>query len=171
MQPETTVSAAPVSRRAALGLGAAALATLSAGAAFAEGDMDHAGSHDGQGSHDGHGGSAMGGKHKALIDSGSACLAKGEACVAHCIDAIKAGDTSMIDCLKSVQIMLPMCAALTRLAAFDAARLKEFVAVCKDVCADCEAECKKHADKHAVCKDCMDSCAACIKECKAVLDA
>jgi Cys-rich four helix bundle protein (predicted Tat secretion target) len=167
-----------LSRRAALGLAAAAV-TIGGGAALAAeedhsghdmGGMDHSKMDHGAMDHSkmGH---AMDGKHKAVIDTASACIAKGEICTAHCLDLIKGGDTAMVDCMKSVSIMMPMCAALMRLAALDAKRLKELAAVCKDVCADCEAECKKHADKHAVCKACMESCTACIKECKALLDA
>lgn len=171
-----------VSRRAALGFAAAAV-TLGATAARAgdphEGmdhsQMDHGGMDHSKMDHSKMDHSAMhaamhGGKHKALIDSASDCIAKGEVCVAHCIELMKGGDTAMADCMKSVSIMMPMCAALVRLGALDAKRLKEFTAVCKNVCEDCEAECKKHAEKHVVCKDCMDSCTACIKECKALLD-
>jgi Cys-rich four helix bundle protein (predicted Tat secretion target) len=170
---------AAVSRRAALGFAAAAV-TLGAGAALAadgqegmdHGQMDHSKMDHSKMDHSGmnmdH--SMHGSKHKGLIDTASACIAKGEVCVAHCIEMIKGGDTALADCMKSVSIMMPMCAALIRLAAMDATRLKEFAAVCKNVCADCEAECKKHADKHAACKECMESCTACIKECKALPD-
>lgn len=164
---------ATLSRRAALGLAAAAV-TLGAGAALAEGmdhsQMDHSQMDHSKMDHSGMDHSMHGTKHKALIDTANACVAKGEVCVAHCMDLIKGGDTAMVDCMKSVSIMMPMTAALVRLAAMDAKRLKELAVVCKDVCADCEAECKKHADKHSVCKACMDSCTACIKECKALLD-
>ncbi len=168
---------APLSRRAALGLAAAAV-TLGVGTARAadghegmdhsqmdHGEMDHS-----KMDHSGMDHSMHGGKHKSLIDTATACIAKGEVCVAHCIDLMKGGDTAMADCMKSVSVMMPMCAALVRLAALDSKRLKELAAVCKDVCADCEAECKKHAEKHAVCKACMESCTACIKDCKALLD-
>lgn len=148
---------------AALGAAATVVGTVRARAA---GEEDHSG-HEG---HDGHAGHTMGAKYQALINEAAACMNKGEVCIAHCIDLVKGGDTSLADCMKSVQTMLPMCAALVRLAALDAKRLKEFVAVCKDVCADCAAECKKHAEKHAACKACMESCEACIKECKVVLD-
>jgi Cys-rich four helix bundle protein (predicted Tat secretion target) len=162
---------ATLSRRAALGFAAAAV-TLGAAAARAAEGMDHSQMDHSQMDHSkmDHSGMDMGAKHKALIDTASACIAKGEVCVAHCMDLIKGGDTAMVECMKTVSIMMPMTAALVRLAALDAKRLKELTAVCKDVCADCEAECKKHADKHAVCKACMDSCTACIKECKALLD-
>lgn len=177
MQTPEDVSA-PLSRRTALGLTAAAL-TLGAGRALAadghEGmdhsQMDHSTMDHSKMDHSAMDHAMHTTKHKAVIDTASACIAKGEVCVAHCIDLMKGGDTAMADCMQSVSIMMPMCAALVRLAALDAKRLKELAAVCKNVCADCEAECKKHADKHAVCKACMDSCTACIKECKALLDA
>ncbi len=107
--------------------------------------------------------------HQALIDAGLNCVNRGEVCVNHCIGLLSSGDTSMKDCLRAVSAMLPMCSTLARLAALDAARLKDFAKVCIDVCADCEQECKKHQDHHAVCKACAESCAACIKECKAVM--
>lgn len=177
MQTNKDISA-PLSRRTALGFAAAAL-TLGASRALAadghEGmdhsQMDHSTMDHSKMDHSAMDHSMHGTKHKAVIDTATACIAKGEVCIAHCIDLMKAGDTAMADCMKTVSAMMPMCAALVRLAALDNKRLKELVAVCKDVCADCEAECKKHADKHAVCKACMDSCTACIKECKALLDA
>lgn len=107
---------------------------------------------------------------QALIDAALHCVNKGEVCINHCIGLLSTGDTSLKDCIRSVSVMLPMCVALTRLAALDAKRLKDFAKVCLDVCADCEAECKKHAEHHAACKACGESCAACIKECKAVIE-
>lgn len=110
-------------------------------------------------------------KHQALIDAALVCVNRGEVCSAHCLELIAMGDTSIAACLKSVSGMLPMCAALSRLAALDSPRLKELAKVCLDVCEDCEKECKKHADKHAACKACMESCAECAKACKKLLDA
>jgi Cys-rich four helix bundle protein (predicted Tat secretion target) len=173
MQP-VEITTSTVSRRAALGFAAAAVAVGATTARAAEGmdhsQMDHSQMDHSKMDHSGMDHAMHGTKHKTLIDTATACIAKGEVCVAHCIDLMKGGDTAMADCMKSVSIMMPMCAALVRLAAMDAKRLKELTAVCKDVCADCEAECKKHAEKHAVCKACMDSCTACIKECKTLLD-
>ncbi len=163
----------PLSRRAALGLATAAMTVGVARAFAADGHegMDHSQMDHSKMDHSAMDHSMHATKHKAVIDTATDCIAKGEVCVAHCIDLMKAGDTAMADCMKTVSAMMPMCAALVRLAALDSKRLKELAAVCKDVCADCEAECKKHAEKHTVCKDCMDSCTACIKECKALLDA
>lgn len=160
------VDDARVSRRAALRFAAgAAVLGLAASAAEASQPNEH------QGSHDGHGAAAMRPKYQALIDAAQVCMGKGEVCMAHCIDMMKAGDTSMADCMQSVQAMLPMCATLARLSALEAKRLKAFVAVCRDVCLDCAAECKPHAKEHAVCKACMESCEACATECKIILDA
>ncbi|MGE5266857.1 MAG: four-helix bundle copper-binding protein [Deltaproteobacteria bacterium] len=172
MKPDQETST-PLSRRDALGFAAAAvtLAATSAGAADDHAGMDHGDMDHSKMDHSGMDHSMHQTRHKGLIDTATACIAKGEVCVAHCIELMKGGDTAMADCMKSVSIMMPMCAALVRLAALDAKRLKELAAVCKDVCADCEAECKKHAEKHAVCKACMESCTACVKECKALLDA
>ena len=104
-------------------------------------------------------------KHQALIDSALHCVNKGDVCLDHCIALLSKGDTSIKECVRTVLAMLPMCAALAKLAALDTPRLKEFAKVCRDVCADCQKECDKHKDHHAVCKACGESCAACIKEC------
>lgn len=112
-----------------------------------------------------------GAKHQDLIDAGLACVARGEACTAHCVDLLGGGDTSLKDCLTTVLAMVPMCAILARYAAADAPRLKELAKVCIDVCEDCAAACKRHADKHEVCKACETSCEECIKACKALLTA
>jgi Cys-rich four helix bundle protein (predicted Tat secretion target) len=174
------LGAAKMSRRATLTAGLTA--GLAAGAAFAasvggtsralaedksdpHAGMDH--SHMDHSKMD-HGAMDMGSapaKHQALIDKALHCVNTGEVCLNHCIGLLSKGDTSIKDCVRSVSIMLPMCATLAKLGALDAARLKEFAKVCRDVCADCEKECNKHNDHHAVCKACAESCAACIKEC------
>lgn len=151
-------------RKALLFTGAAAAAaTLATGKARAADEHDMHKGHD----MSGHGKA----KNKALVDAALACVGRGEVCAEHCIGMLSMGDTSLKDCLRSVQTMLPMCLALARLGALDAKRLKEFAKVCRDVCADCEEECKKHSEKHELCKACADSCADCIKECKAVIGA
>ena len=109
--------------------------------------------------------------HQNLIDAGLTCVNRGEVCVAHCIDLLGRGDTSLKDCIKAVSAMTPMCALLARYAALDAPRLKELAKVCLGVCDDCAAECKKHADKHEVCKACQESCEACAKACKELIGA
>lgn len=104
--------------------------------------------------------------HQALTDLALTCVGRGEACVAHCIQVMGEGDTSLRDCLTSVNEMLPMCATLARYAAVDAKRLKRLARVCIDVCDDCAAECEKHARDHVECKVCGEACRFLIEACK-----
>jgi Cys-rich four helix bundle protein (predicted Tat secretion target) len=101
-----------------------------------------------------------------LIAAANACVAEGEACVAHCLAMFAAGDTSLAACAKNVAEMRPACQAVASLATLGAKRLGQFVGPCIDVCTDCERECRKHAEKHAVCKSCADACARFIAEAK-----
>ncbi len=149
-----------LSRRSVMSASLAAAVVLAAPSAVVAAADSHAG-------HD-HGGGA---KYQNVIDAALACVNRGDVCINHCITLLGSGDTSLKDCIRTVSAMLPMCAALARLAALEAGRLKELAKLCIDVCADCEAECKKHAEHHAVCKACAESCAACIKECKALIAA
>lgn len=101
-----------------------------------------------------------------LIDAALDCVKKGDVCQQHCIELVKAGDTSIADCLRTVVDMLPMCATLTKLASHQSVHLAALARVCIAVCEDCEKECRKHENKHAACKACAESCAACIEACK-----
>ncbi|WP_334149687.1 four-helix bundle copper-binding protein [Hyphomicrobium sp.] len=181
---ETTEAAGPshpmiVSRRSAIALSGATIAGVSALAATSatvlaqDPHADHS-PHDHEGhdpaGHD-HGGHKPDTQHQAVIDSAMDCVAKAEACVAHCIASLAKGDTSLAECLKSVLAMMPMCAAVARLAALDAPRLKDVAKLCADICADCEKVCRKHEAHHAVCKACADSCARFVKESRKLTDA
>ena len=107
-----------------------------------------------------------GGPHQGLVDAARACVADGQACLAHCLEMFKGGDTSLAACAQSVAQMLPACSAVAQLASLNATRLGEFATGCRDICDDCEKECRKHADTHAVCKACADSCAQFVAEAK-----
>jgi Cys-rich four helix bundle protein (predicted Tat secretion target) len=175
------LSAAVVSRRstltAGLAAGAAFAATVAGSSRALAGDkpdphagMDHSQMDHSQLDHSkmDHGAMDMGSapaKHQTLIDKALHCVNTGEVCLNHCLALLSKGDTSITDCVRTVSVLLPMCATLAKLGALDADRLKEFAKVCRDVCADCEKECNKHKDHHAVCKACAESCAACVKEC------
>lgn len=164
------MEAKSLDRRALLLAGAVGATVLASTAAGAEEDhKDHHKHTPAGGEHAGHAGHQAPAKYEALVNSALACVARGDICVAHCIGTLAAGDTSLKDCLTSVQMMMPMCVALGRAAALDTPRLKEIVKVCLAVCEDCEKECKKHAEHHAACKACMESCGTCIAECKKVL--
>ena len=86
------------------------------------------------------------------------CVATGEACLAHCIQMLSTGDTTMAGCARSVHEMMAVCGALSRLAATESTFLPALAAVCRDVCAACERECEKHAKSHAVCAACGEAC-------------
>jgi Cys-rich four helix bundle protein (predicted Tat secretion target) len=157
--------------RAGLGLATrrAALLVLAAGAMSASPAMA-ADEHAGHGEH-AHHDHSTGPKHQKLIDAALTCVGRGEVCLDHCIQLLATGDTALKYCIRTVSAMLPMCAALSRLAALDAQRLKDVAKVCIDVCADCEKECRRHQDQHPACKACAVSCADCIQACKAVIGA
>ena len=163
----------PLDRRTVLARGAALSAMLPfvASEKVAAEEMPHDHSDMGEMDHSAHMAHMGGAKHQTVIDAALACINKGEVCTAHCIEMLGTGDTSLKDCLRSVSEMMPMCAALARLAALDARRLKELARVCGDVCDDCLKECKKHADHHAACKACAETCESCVKECKKLTDA
>jgi Cys-rich four helix bundle protein (predicted Tat secretion target) len=146
------------------GMGAAVLAGVST--ARAEMDMknmnhDHM---DMKGMHHHHSGPM----YQSLVDSSSACIAKGEACLAHCLVLLGEGDKSMADCSKSVNQMLAVCAALESLAAQNAPALPKMARVAAEVCKQCEDACRKHEKEHQECKDCAEACAKCGDECKKV---
>ena len=154
-------------RRAVIAASLAGALGLAAGARTAAAEEDHS-AHDEHAEHAGHDHSAPA-KYKPLVDSALKCIANGEVCTSHCLAMLSTGDTSLKDCIRSVQMMMPMCAALARAGALETPRLKEIVKLCSDICEDCAKECKKHAEHHASCKACMESCNACVDECKKVI--
>jgi Cys-rich four helix bundle protein (predicted Tat secretion target) len=106
------------------------------------------------------------GRSQALVEVARACVAEGEACIAHCLAFFANGDTSLAGCARAVTEMVSACRAVASLATLEAKRLEEFLSPCINVCADCEQECRKHADKHAVCRACAQACARFIAEAK-----
>lgn len=105
-------------------------------------------------------------KNSALAKSLHNCVATAEACIDHCLDMFKAGDTSLADCAISVQETMAFCAAHAKLASYNSKYLKEMSELGIRICEDCRQQCLKH-EKHAQCKECADACAECIKACKA----
>jgi len=103
-----------------------------------------------------------------LADAAQGCIAKGEACLAHCLMMFASGDTSMGGCGKSVHDMQAVMVGLHAAASSGSKHLPALAKAAMEFCKDCEAECKKHADKHAVCKDCMDACTKTIAACQKV---
>jgi Cys-rich four helix bundle protein (predicted Tat secretion target) len=168
-EPKDISQATNVSRRSLIAAGTASglgLAALMAANTSAQAE----GEHDTHGDHAKHGASpATTAPRQALIDAALKCVNHGIVCVNHCLTDLGTGSTMLKDCIRSVSAMIPMCEALAKLGALDAARLKDLAKVCIDVCDDCAKECKKHAEHHAQCKACGESCLACIEECKKVI--
>jgi Cys-rich four helix bundle protein (predicted Tat secretion target) len=103
-----------------------------------------------------------------LLAATSDCVAKGQACIAHCLVLLRDGDKVMADCAQSVSQTIALCQALESLAAQQSPLVPALAKVTLEACQSCEKECRKH-EQHAQCKACAESCVACIKECKAVL--
>lgn len=117
---------------------------------------------------EGHEGHNHGIAHKALVEAATKCVASGDICISHCLEAFAKGDTSLGACAKSVNQMLAACLALSRLGASNSSQLPQMAKVAEALCIDCEKECRKHENKHPECKACAESCKACAEECKKV---
>ena len=138
----------------ALGATALAASTMGGSLAMAEGMAEH------------HHHAAAGAKHLELAKALHHCVATAEACIDHCLDSFKTGDTTLADCAISVQETMAFCTAHAKLASYNSKYLKGMIELGMQVCEDCEKQCRKH-EKHPSCKACADACADCIKACKA----
>ncbi|RMH49980.1 MAG: four-helix bundle copper-binding protein [Zetaproteobacteria bacterium] len=105
-------------------------------------------------------------KHAAMVDAITHCIQAGNDCIVHCLDLIKEGDATIIDCLRSAEQMRNFCQAHAYLAASDSPFLDDACRLAIEICGDCKKECDKHAKKHAICKACADACAGCVDACK-----
>jgi Cys-rich four helix bundle protein (predicted Tat secretion target) len=142
-----------ISRRSLLiGAGAAGLA-LASGAGFA-GDMP------------GHRHEDHAPKSPDVLQAVNACVVAAQQCSAHCLVAFQEGDTTLADCAKKVNEMLPICKAFSYQLAANSPYVKPMSAVCMQACEDCEKECRVHEDKHVECKDCAEACAQVISAIK-----
>lgn len=110
------------------------------------------------------------GKNFRLVHAAAAnCVAIGQLCQAHCLRMLSTGDKSMADCARTVSQMIPLCIALTSLAAQNSPMVPQLAKVALDACKQCADACKPHVEHHGECKDCFDACQECITQCKAVI--
>jgi len=105
----------------------------------------------------------------ALAEAAYACIGKGQACLAHCIGMLAAGDTMMAGCAPAVHDMHAVMPGLAAAAASGSRHLKALARAAMEFCKDCEAECRKHAEMHVVCKECAEACARTIAACQRVI--
>lgn len=107
-------------------------------------------------------------QNAAVVDAAAECMKSGEICREHCLEALRAGDASMVRCSKTVSAMLPVCSAVLALAVQGSSYLAEVARVCTKACHDCEAACKEHAAHHEACRRCMESCQRCAAACEKI---
>ena len=107
-----------------------------------------------------------------LIEETEECLQEGRECLAHCLDSLNGGDTSLVSCQQSVMNMMASVDALNQVAVYGtykAESMKRLVEACQAFCEDCIIECEKHVKHHKVCRDCAKACEECVKACKSYL--
>jgi Cys-rich four helix bundle protein (predicted Tat secretion target) len=148
-------------------------ATLLAGAGLAAGG--HAAAAE-ESKHEGHAGAERHytearafKKRAAVVAVANDCIARGQACLSHCLETFVAGDTTMAECARAVQEMLLTCQAFAQLAANDSAVLKPMAQACIAVCEECERQCRPHADHQPECKACGEACLDLAREAKNLL--
>lgn len=112
----------------------------------------------------------------ALLAALSHCLAKAQACQAHCDSQLATGSKEFARCAAAVAELLAIGWATQTVVGRKSARAKKLVEVCSASCKECSAACLEHKEHfvhgmHLECKECMESCDACIKACAAFLAA
>lgn len=101
-------------------------------------------------------------EQKALAQAAADCVVVGSACLAHCLRDLATGSTMMKDCAAAVSQMLPLCEAMTKLAAQGSKHAAALAPLCKTACQECADACRPHAGHH-------DECAACLAACEATI--
>lgn len=139
----------------ALGLGAVVSTVMSGMPGISTAFAADAGHHH-------HGG---GSPYKAMTDAVNVCVNTGNTCAAHCLDVIKTGDLSIVDCMASVQETAAFSQAFAYLIAANSKHVNAMCELAIKICNDCQKQCEKHA-KHESCKAYAEACAACVKACK-----
>jgi Cys-rich four helix bundle protein (predicted Tat secretion target) len=100
-----------------------------------------------------------------LAAAAGVCLAKGNACLAHCLALLGAGDASMAGCAAAAFDMHAVMSGLAAVAASGGKRLGELARAATGFCKDCETECRKHEAQHTVCHECAEACARTVAAC------
>ena len=115
-----------MNRRQFISGSAAVSLAVAAAVAQAHPGHDH-GAHDHQ-----HGAAAN--PYEAARKAAGHCVSAGQACLAHCIDLLSRGDTSMKDCAAAANQMLALCGALQNLAAQRSPLTPALAKVCAEAC-------------------------------------
>ncbi|MCB1907073.1 MAG: Csp1 family four helix bundle copper storage protein [Rhodocyclaceae bacterium] len=79
----------------------------------------------------------------SLVDAAGACVARAEACLAHCLVLMGDGDTAIAACARSVNETITACTALQKLAAQNSSHAPKMAVLTEEICRACEDECRK----------------------------
>jgi Cys-rich four helix bundle protein (predicted Tat secretion target) len=113
---------------------------------------------------------------RVFVRAAHHCMETGELCVAHCSKELAQGNVEMAKCNTSVQAMMAVCAAASKLVALGSSQAKKAVELCAAVCKECAEACEEHKahfghGMHLECKTCGEACREMEKACKAWLSA
>ncbi len=108
-------------------------------------------------------------RRAGVVAVANECIARGQACLSHCMETFVAGDTTMAECARAVQEMLVTCQAFVQLAANDSVVLRPMAQACIAVCEECEKQCRPHEDHQPECKACADACVELVREARKLL--
>ncbi len=97
-------------------------------------------------------------RQDGLRETVGRCIVAGDACLAHCLEALGAGDTSLADCSKAVHDMLATCRGVGPLAATNSPLFSAVAKLCVAACERCRDACEPHIDMHPECRNCHDRC-------------
>ncbi|MEM7449192.1 MAG: Csp1 family four helix bundle copper storage protein [Myxococcota bacterium] len=108
-------------------------------------------------------------KLATLAAASADCVEAAASCVAHCVQLLGRGDTSMADCARASREVAAVCQSMLQLAASGSSHAAALARVCRDVCAECAEFCRPHAAHHPQCRACLEACEHSVSACDAVL--
>lgn len=88
-------------------------------------------------------------ENRPLAMTALACVRGGQACLKHCLDALKAGDTSAAGCAARVQELVLSAGALSRLAINGSRQLGLMACAVREIASECREVCHQHAGHQA----------------------
>ncbi|MEM9291167.1 MAG: Csp1 family four helix bundle copper storage protein [Acidobacteriota bacterium] len=173
-------SSSTLSRRTLLASAGALAAATAAPSVLASAGPDHHEKKDGHGGHGGHGGheghegheghghTGSGPHHESLVTAALECVAEGQHCLQHCLEALGAGDRSLAACAQQTTELVSSCSALAGLGAHNSSHLALFAQAAESICRSCEEACRQHLH-HEACRRCAEACARCAAECRKLI--
>jgi Cys-rich four helix bundle protein (predicted Tat secretion target) len=94
------------------------------------------------------------------------CNHVAQMCAGHCLELIKDGQKSMVECLQAALEVQAMSAALSDLAGLRSDLCAAQAKACILACEKCMKACEPHVGHHEQCKECFEACKSCMETCK-----